>query len=158
MQIAQNLSLPRFSIENYISSYCNVKTNTGKWAQCLTVGSRNLDKAFRKLLVFSEYVASAVRASVGTKMDGTWLSNLSSISLIRLPRRYDLSGMPNVWWVCHAILCTYIHDIPFFDIALYKVVGRVPNFYSFFSIPGSGTFADLGIRESQNSKHCLKIV
>ena len=31
VQIAQNLSLPRFSIENYASSYCNVKTNTGKF-------------------------------------------------------------------------------------------------------------------------------
>lgn len=31
VQIAQNLSLPRFSIENYDSSYCNVKTNTGKF-------------------------------------------------------------------------------------------------------------------------------
>lgn len=31
VQIAKNLSLPRFSIENYASSYCNVKTNTGKW-------------------------------------------------------------------------------------------------------------------------------
>ena len=30
VQIAKNLSLPRFSIENYKSSYCNVKTNTGK--------------------------------------------------------------------------------------------------------------------------------
>ena len=30
VQIAQNLSLPRFSIENYDSSYCTVKTNTGK--------------------------------------------------------------------------------------------------------------------------------
>ena len=30
VQIAKNLSLPRFSIENYASSYCNVKTNTGK--------------------------------------------------------------------------------------------------------------------------------
>ena len=31
VQIAQNLSLPRFSIENYASSYCNVKTNTGEF-------------------------------------------------------------------------------------------------------------------------------
>eukprot|EP00093_Oithona_nana_P005230 05230.XXX_28095_35047_1 [CDS] Oithona nana genome sequencing. len=36
VQIAQNLSLPRFSIENYASSYCNVKTNTGEYS-CLSV-------------------------------------------------------------------------------------------------------------------------
>ena len=30
VQIAKGLSLPRFSIEKYSSSYCNVKTNTGK--------------------------------------------------------------------------------------------------------------------------------
>ena len=30
VQLAQNLNLPRFNIEKYSSSYCNVKTNTGK--------------------------------------------------------------------------------------------------------------------------------
>ena len=30
VQIAKNLSLPRFSIEEYSNKYCNVKTNTGK--------------------------------------------------------------------------------------------------------------------------------
>ena len=30
VQIAKGLSLPRFSIEKYSSSYCNVKTNTGE--------------------------------------------------------------------------------------------------------------------------------
>ena len=30
VQIAQGLSLPRFSIEKYASSYCTVSTNTGK--------------------------------------------------------------------------------------------------------------------------------
>ncbi len=29
VQIPKGLSLPRFSIEKYSSSYCNVKTNTG---------------------------------------------------------------------------------------------------------------------------------
>ena len=29
VQLAQNLNLPRFNIEKYSSSYCNVKTNTG---------------------------------------------------------------------------------------------------------------------------------
>lgn len=29
VQIAQGLNLPRFSIEEYGSTYCNVKTNTG---------------------------------------------------------------------------------------------------------------------------------
>ena len=31
VQIAQNLNLPRFSIEEYGSTYCNVKTNTGTY-------------------------------------------------------------------------------------------------------------------------------
>lgn len=30
VQIAKNLSLPRFNIENHSASYCTVKTNTGK--------------------------------------------------------------------------------------------------------------------------------
>ena len=30
VQIAKNLSLPRFNIENLSASYCTVKTNTGK--------------------------------------------------------------------------------------------------------------------------------
>ena len=29
VQLAKSLNLPRFNIENYSSSYCNVKTNTG---------------------------------------------------------------------------------------------------------------------------------
>ena len=31
VQIPEGLSLPRFSIEKYSSSYCNVKTNTGEF-------------------------------------------------------------------------------------------------------------------------------
>lgn len=34
--MAKSLNLPRFSIERYSSSYCNVKTNTGEYS-CLTV-------------------------------------------------------------------------------------------------------------------------
>ena len=34
VQLAQNLNLPRFNIEKYSSSYCNVKTNTGDWLRC----------------------------------------------------------------------------------------------------------------------------
>ena len=30
MQLAKSLNLPRFNIEKYSSSYCNVKTNTGR--------------------------------------------------------------------------------------------------------------------------------
>ena len=34
MQIAKALNLPRFNVEKYSSSYCNVKTNTGKtWVE-----------------------------------------------------------------------------------------------------------------------------
>ena len=36
VQLAKSLNLPRFSIERYSSSYCNVKTNTGEYS-CLTV-------------------------------------------------------------------------------------------------------------------------
>ena len=30
VQIVENLHLPRFTLEKYISDYCNIKTNTGK--------------------------------------------------------------------------------------------------------------------------------
>ena len=34
VQIAKALNLPRFNVEKYSSSYCNVKTNTGKtWVE-----------------------------------------------------------------------------------------------------------------------------
>ena len=36
VQLAKSLNLPRFNIEKYSSSYCNVKTNTGEYS-CLTV-------------------------------------------------------------------------------------------------------------------------
>ena len=29
VQIVENLHLPRFTLEKYISDYCNIKTNTG---------------------------------------------------------------------------------------------------------------------------------
>lgn len=34
VQIVQDLHLPRFTLEKYISAYCNIKTNTGK---CFTL-------------------------------------------------------------------------------------------------------------------------
>ena len=30
MQITRDLHLPRFSLEKYVSDYCNIKTNTGE--------------------------------------------------------------------------------------------------------------------------------
>ena len=30
VQIVPDLHLPRFTLEKYISAYCNIKTNTGK--------------------------------------------------------------------------------------------------------------------------------
>ena len=36
VQLAKSLNLPRFNIEKYSSSYCNVKTNTGEYS-CLSV-------------------------------------------------------------------------------------------------------------------------
>ena len=69
MQIAQNLSLPRFSIENYASTYCNVKTNTGKFKkktipQRFDSVSRNLSPSFylltsgkHKYWVFGRFLA-----------------------------------------------------------------------------------------------------
>ncbi len=32
VQIVRNLHLPRFTLEKYISDYCNIETNTGKKA------------------------------------------------------------------------------------------------------------------------------
>ena len=32
VQIVKDLHLPRFTLERYISDYCNIKTNTGKMA------------------------------------------------------------------------------------------------------------------------------
>ena len=31
VQIVENLHLPRFTLEKYISDYCNIKTNTGNY-------------------------------------------------------------------------------------------------------------------------------
>ncbi|XP_059082923.1 glutamate-gated chloride channel-like [Tigriopus californicus] len=36
VQIVKDLHLPRFTLEKYISDYCNIKTNTGEYS-CLTV-------------------------------------------------------------------------------------------------------------------------
>ena len=33
MQITHDLHLPRFSLEKYVSDYCNIKTNTGTTPQ-----------------------------------------------------------------------------------------------------------------------------
>ena len=33
VQIVENLHLPRFTLEKYISDYCNIKTNTGNWVE-----------------------------------------------------------------------------------------------------------------------------
>ena len=44
VQIVENLHLPRFTLEKYISDYCNIKTNTGKTdilkKLCEYIGSR----------------------------------------------------------------------------------------------------------------------
>jgi len=36
VQITKDLHLPRFTLEKYVSDYCNIKTNTGEYS-CLTV-------------------------------------------------------------------------------------------------------------------------
>ena len=54
VQIAQNLSLPRFSIENYASSYCNVKTNTGKFNATFVFAS-HATLCAEKAFTFSVY-------------------------------------------------------------------------------------------------------
>jgi len=32
VQITKDLHLPRFTLEKYVSDYCNIKTNTGEYS------------------------------------------------------------------------------------------------------------------------------
>ena len=40
VQIVENLHLPRFTLEKYISDYCNIKTNTGKTYSIISAFNR----------------------------------------------------------------------------------------------------------------------